>query len=214
MKLQNPFTAICSDADAAVLLALGRAPVELTAQQVYGLAAGPSLSSVRRSLDRLAQGGVIHERVLGQARGYSLNQQHLLARPIQDIAHATAELHSRIAQCVEAWPADVAGCVLFGSAARSEMGDSSDIDLLILVDNESAALKAESGVYELSRQVEAWTGAAANVVVWTADQDHPGAILDNIVDEGKTIYGDLQHVRGILRGIRDTASGQRKDRTG
>lgn len=214
MKLQNPFTAICSDADSAVLLALGRAPVELTAQQVHGLAAGPSLSSVRRSLERLAQGGVIHERVLGQARGYSLNQQHLLAGPIQDIAHATAELHSRIAQCVESWPVAVAGCVLFGSAARGEMEDSSDIDLLILMDNASAALKAESGVYELSRQVEAWTGAPANVVVWTADQDCPGAILDNIVGEGKTIYGDPQRVRGILRGIRGTASGQRKDRTG
>lgn len=207
MKLQNPFTAICSDADAAVLLALGRAPVELTAQQVYGLATGPSLSSVRRSLERLAQGGVIHERVLGQARGYSLNRQHLLAGPIQDIAHATAELHFRIAQCVEAWTVGVAGCVLFGSAARGEMEDSSDIDLLILVDNESAAMKVESGVYELSRQVEAWTGASANVVVWTADQDNPGAILDNIVDEGKTIYGDPQQVRGILRGIRGTTSG-------
>lgn len=214
MKLQNPFTAICSDADSAVLLALGRAPVELTAQQVHGLAAGPSLSSVRRSLERLAQGGVIHERVLGQSRGYSLNQQHLLAGPIQDIAHATAELHSRIAQGVESWPVAVAGCVLFGSAARGEMEDSSDIDLLILMDNESAALKAESGVYELSRQVEAWTGAPANVVVWTADQDCPGAILDNIVGEGKTIYGDPQRVRGILRGICGTASGQRKDRTG
>ena len=201
MKLQNPFTAICSDADAAVLLALGRAPVELTAQQVYGLAAGPSLSSVRRSLERLARGGVIHERVLGQARGYSVNQQHLLARPIQGIAHATAELHSRIAQCVESWPADVAGCVLFGSAARGEMDDSSDIDLLILVDNEAAALKAESGVYELSRQVEAWTGASANVVVWTRGQENPGAIVDNIAGEGKTIYGDPQEVRGILRGI-------------
>ena len=214
MKLQNPFTAICSDADAAVLLALGRAPVELTAQQVHRLVAGPSLSSVRRSLERLARSGVVQERVLGQARGYSLNQQHLLAGPIQEIAHATEELYSRIAQSLDAWPTDVAGCVLFGSAARGEMEDSSDIDLLILVDNESAALKAESGVYELSRQVEAWTGASANVVVWTAGQDHPGAILDNIVDEGKTIYGDPQQIRGILRGIRDTASGQRKDRTG
>ena len=214
MKLQNPFTAICSDADAAVLLALGRAPVELTAQQVYGLAAGPSLSSVRRSLERLARSGVVQERVLGQARGYSLNQQHLLAGPIQEIAHATEELYSRIAQSLDAWPVSVAGCVLFGSAARGEMEDSSDIDLLILVDNESTAVQAESGAYELSRQVEAWTGVPANVVVWTADQDHPGAILDNIVDEGKTIYGDPQHVRGILRGIRGTASGQRKDRTG
>lgn len=212
MKLQNPFTAICSDADAAVLLALGRAPVELTAQQVHGLAAGPSLSSVRRSLERLAQGGVIHERVLGQARGYSLNQQHLLARPIQDIAHATAELHSRIAQCVEAWPADVAGCVLFGSAARGEMGDFSDIDLLILVDSESAAVQVENGAYELSRQVEAWTGVLANVVVWTRGQENPGAILENIAGEGKTIYGDPQAVRGILRGIHGTTSGQGEDR--
>ena len=39
MKLQNPFTAICSDADAAVLFVLGRAPVELTAQQVHRLVA-------------------------------------------------------------------------------------------------------------------------------------------------------------------------------
>lgn len=212
MKLQNPFTAICSDADAAVLLALGRAPVELTAQQVYGLAAGPSLSSVRRSLDRLAQGGVIHERVLGQARGYSLNQQHLLAGPIQKIAHATEELYSRIAQSLDAWPVSVAGCVLFGSAARGEMGDSSDIDLLILVNGESAAVQAESGAYELSRQVEAWTGVPANVVVWTRGQENPGAILENIAGEGKTIYGDPQEVRGILRGIGGTTSGQGKDR--
>ena len=212
MKLQNPFSAICSDADAAVLLALGRAPVELTAQQVHRLVAGPSLSSVRRSLERLARGGVVLEWVLGQARGYSLNQQHLLATPIREIAHATEELYSRIAQSLGAWPVRVAGCVLFGSAARGEMGDSSDIDLLILVDSESAAVQAENGAYELSRQVEAWTGVPANVVVWTRNQENPGAILENIAGEGKTIYGDPQHVRGILRGIRGTASGQGEDR--
>ncbi|MBF4546961.1 nucleotidyltransferase domain-containing protein [Corynebacterium afermentans subsp. lipophilum] len=212
MKLQNPFTAICSDADAAVLLALGRAPVELTAQQVYGLVAGPSLSSVRRSLERLARSGVVLERMLGQARGYSLNQQHLLAAPIREIAHATEELYSRIAQSLDAWPVSVSGCVLFGSAARGEMGDSSDIDLLILVDSESAAVQAENGAYELSRQVEAWTGVPVNVVVWTRGQENPGAIVDNIAGEGKTIYGDPQEVRGILRGIRGTTSGQGQDR--
>ena len=201
MKLQNPFSAICSDADAAVLLVLGRAPVELTAQQVHRLVTGPSLSSVRRSLERLARSGVVLERVLGQARGYSLNQQHLLATPIREIAHATEELYSRIAQSLDTWPVSVAGCVLFGSAARGEMGDTSDIDLLILVDSESAAVQAENGAYELSRQVEAWTGAPANVVVWTRNQENPGAILENIAGEGKTIYGDPQEVRGILRGI-------------
>lgn len=201
MKLQNPFTAICSDADAAVLLSLGRAPVELTAQQVHRLVAGPSLSSVRRSLERLAGSGVVRERVLGQARGYSLNQRHVLATPIREIAHATEELYSRIAQSLDTWPVSVAGCVLFGSAARGEMGDTSDIDLLILVDSESAAVQAENGAYELSRQVEAWTGAPANVVVWTRNQENPGAILENIAGEGKTIYGDPQEVRGILRGI-------------
>ena len=212
MKLQNPFTAICSDADAAVLLSLGRAPVELTAQQVRRLVAGPSLSSVRRSLERLAASGVVSERVLGQARGYSLNQQHLLAGPIQEIAHSTEELYSRIAQSLDAWPVSVAGGVLFGSAARGEMGDSSDIDLLILVDSESAAVQAENGAYELSRQVEAWTGVPANVVVWTRNQENPGAILENIAGEGKSIYGDPQEVRGILRGIGGTTSGQGEDR--
>lgn len=211
MKLQNPFTAICSDADAAVLLSLGRAPVELTAQQVHRLVAGPSLSSVRRSLERLAGSGVVRERVLGQARGYSLNQRHVLATPIREIAHATEELYSRIAQSLDTWPVSVAGCVLFGSAARGEMGDTSDIDLLILVDSESAAVQAENGAYELSRQVEAWTGAPANVVVWTRNQENPGAILENIAGEGKTIYGDPQEVRGILRGI-GTTSGQGEDR--
>ena len=212
MKLQNPFAAICSDADAAVLLALGRAPVELTAQQIHRLVAGPSLSSVRRSLERLAGSGVVLERVLGQARGYSLNQQHLLAGPIREIAQATEELYSRIAQSLDDWPVSVAGCVLFGSAARGEMGDSSDIDLLILVDSESAAVQAENGAYELSRQVESWTGAPANVVVWTRGQENPGAILGNIAGEGKTIYGDPREIRGILRGIRGTTSGQGEDR--
>lgn len=212
MKLQNPFTAICSDADAAVLLSLGRAPVELTAQQVHRLVAGPSLSSVRRSLERLARTGVVHERVLGQARGYSLNQQHLLAGPIREIAHATEELYSRIAQSLDAWPVSVEGCVLFGSAARGEMGDSSDIDLLILLDSESAAVQAENGAYELSRQVEAWTGVPANVVVWTRGQENPGAILENIAGEGKSIYGDPREIRGILRGIGGTTSGQGEDR--
>ncbi|MBA5244149.1 nucleotidyltransferase domain-containing protein [Corynebacterium haemomassiliense] len=195
-----------------MLLSLGRAPVELTAQQVHRLVAGPSLSSVRRSLERLARSGVVLERVLGQARGYSLNQQHLLAGAIREIAHATEELYSRIAQSLDTWPVSVAGCVLFGSAARGEMGDSSDIDLLILVDNESAAVQAESVAYELSRQVEAWTGVPADVVVWTRGQENPGAILDNIAGEGKTIYGDPREIRGILRGIRGTTSGQGEDR--
>ena len=69
------------------------------------------------------------------------------------------------------------------------------------MDSESAAVQAENVAYELSRQVEAWAGVHANVVVWTRGQENSGAIVDNIAGEGKTIYGDPQEVRGILRGI-------------
>lgn len=79
--------------------------------------------------------------------------------------------------------------ILFGSAARGDMGPHSDADLLVIVEQPVHRRRLAQTIYRNLVGV----GFAADVVVVSTDdvrryQEHPGTVIKPALAEGKVIY--------------------------
>lgn len=156
VDVASPISSVIPSLDGAVLGALAgtTAPLNLTA--VHRLTGRGSLSGVRRVLVRLVGAGIVHE-VPG---GYVLNREHVAAGAIEELANLWAEVFERIRTSVGDWGATPEIVAIFGSAARRDGDEASDIDLLVVSDAEETAEQAA----DLAEQVASWTGNPARVL--------------------------------------------------
>ena len=160
MRLQNPFAALAPvGLDSQVLTVLSRSRDHLTADQIHRvLPEHGSLSGVRKSLDRLLRQGIVSERAAGHTSGYALNQDHLLINAVLMVADAKSALTTRIRETVQQqFSFEPTLVVMFGSAARGDMSDDSDIDLLFVIPDGVPEEQAEDQLSDLAHSVLTWT---------------------------------------------------------
>jgi len=93
--------------------------------------------------------------------GYRLNREHLAAGPIEALASLYGELTRRIRAEVDSWQPKPLLVGLYGSAARRDGDEASDIDLLIVGDVENLGDSA----MHLAHLIGRWTGNPAQVVL-------------------------------------------------
>ena len=79
--------------------------------------------------------------------------------------------------------------VLFGSAARGEMGPNSDMDILVVVPAGAHRRKTAQQIYRNTVDI----GFAIDVVVVTTEdvkqyRNHPGMIIGSALAEGRDLY--------------------------
>ena len=132
-------------------------PLNLTA--THRITGRGSITGVRRVLQRLVGTGIVSD-VPG---GYILNREHIASPAIEALAQLWRELFERVQLTVSEWPEPPRLVGVFGSAARRDGDEDSDIDLLILSD---AADASERGA-ALAEQVQRWTGNVTHVVTVT-----------------------------------------------
>ena len=96
----------------------------------------------------------------------ALNRAHLAAGPLLALAGLRGELIHRLRDRLTGWP-DLLGAWLFGSVARGDADDESDVDLLIVAEDlESVDLHERLAVLDLD--VRSWTGNELQVVEHSA----------------------------------------------
>lgn len=130
----------------------------LSLGDVHRLAGTASKSGIRKALMRLVANGVV-DFVPG---GYTLNREHLACDAVLQLAGLRGKLFDRIRDELGSWESDIVLAGVFGSVARGEGDESSDIDLLIV----GTGVSADS-VGALSGRVFRWTGNECHVVVLT-----------------------------------------------
>lgn len=156
MDVALPIASVIPSLDGPVLAALAATTAPLTLGDVHRIAGRGSKSGIRKVLLRLVDVGVVFE-VPG---GFVLNRDHLAAEPIEALANLHGELAERIRRELEQWGQDVAVAGLFGSSARRDGDEESDIDVLVV----SGADSLDQFTADLAARIELWTGNGVQVI--------------------------------------------------
>ena len=195
MDLARPLTLVAPTVDADVLAVLAGAEATFTGRQVHQIAGRHSERGVRNSLHRLAGQGIVTSQRVGGADLYGLNRQHLAAPYIVALAGLRTELLAHIRAKLADWTIQPVFVALFGSAARGDMQPDSDIDLLVVrqqnVDVEDSHWRGQ--LDDLSVRVTAWTGNDTRVLELSENEARRGfksgeAVLVDVQAEGVVLY--------------------------
>ena len=156
VNVGSPISSVIPSLDGSVLGALAGTTAPLNLSTVHRLAGRGSVSGTRRVLLRLVEAGIVLE-VPG---GYLLNRDHVAAPAIEALANLWGEVIDRMQRHVAEWGRRPRLVGIFGSAARRDGGEHSDIDLVVVSDVANASEHAA----ELAANVQRWTGNPTHVI--------------------------------------------------
>lgn len=132
MDLSDPTRAVTPTLDGTVLAVLAVTGKPLTVGQVARQAARGSEIGIRRSLARLVEQGIVRATLMGRNQVHELNRDHVAAGIAEGLAGLRNELWARMRADLARWrPRPLYACT-FGSAARGDGDESSDIDVLLV----------------------------------------------------------------------------------
>ncbi len=164
MNVASPWEAIVPTLDGPVLVALARLSGPVTGRQVHRLAGAGSEAGVRNVLNRLERQGIVTALPAGSAWLYSINREHIAWPAVRVIAGLRGELLVRLRDTFAAWDPRPRTAALFGSAAREDGSEGSDIDIVVVRQRTTAASEAWLEQISILREdVRAWTGNTCQV---------------------------------------------------
>jgi len=149
-------------------------------------------------LRHLADSGIVLCEKRPTSNFYRLNHDHVAAEGILLLAGMSATLAARIRAELENWSIRPQAAWLFGSAARGEGTEQSDIDIFLVLpasDLDSAAVDIwERQTQALTEKIMAWSGNRCEVVEMEA------AELSAAVDRNDLLVRDLREQAVTLAG--------------
>ena len=192
MNLGAPLLDVAVGVRGALLQTLARLEQPVTRRQVAA-AAGVAPGHASGVIEELIRAGLVTDRPAGRSSMVALNQAHLAAGPLLALAGLRGRAVRRLRDRLSEWP-DLLGAWLFGSVARGDAGDDSDVDLLIVaVDLDSSAL--HDRLAELSFDVRSWTGNELQLVehthsTWAKLVRAKNTLVEQIRLDGIALTGD------------------------
>lgn len=192
MNLSSPISSVIPSLDGPVYSVLVGTLAPLSLTEVHQIGAVGSASGVRRSLRRMVSAGLVHE-VPG---GYVLNRAHLATSAIEVLANLYGELANRIRDVFENWDGDVLLAGYFGSVARRDGNEQSDVDLLIVSD----APNLNDLRNNLGEEIHAWTGNEAHIIALSSEE------LIHLRNAQEPIVANWQRELSVISGDRRVLS--------
>ncbi len=171
MDVSKPFNALIPGAESAVLSVLAQTTRPRTGREVARIA-GRSPNGARAVLERFVDQGLVNRERAGNAFVYTLNREHLAAPAIETLVALRPGLIDRLRCEISEWEIPPMHASLFGSAARGDGDETSDIDLFIVrpkkVGEDDLAWRGQ--LDELAEGVRRWTGNHAGIAELSTDQ--------------------------------------------
>lgn len=162
MDIQYPIASVISSLEGPALVALDRTTHPLSLGEIHRLVARGSRSGLQKALVRLSQSGVVI--TTGKPPRYELNREHLAYPAVAMLTQLRSKLFERINTLVTGWDTSPQLVGVFGSAARGDGDDGSDIDLLVVGD------PSDKQIGQMATAVEGWTGNHAQIVSLSAQE--------------------------------------------
>ncbi len=184
----SPFGGLIPGARGAVLSVLLRTGAPLTGRQVHGMVSDEcSLWSVQEALKALTRLGIVETQTIGRAGVHTISEGHAAVPHLRALANPIAILRAAIAESVGS---EVESVIVFGSIARGEASEGSDIDLAVI---------AASGWDErtdLEDAVRISVGDGCEVLVFTPSQFQQLArsgepVVSDILRDGLALIGSM-----------------------
>jgi predicted nucleotidyltransferase len=125
--------------------------------------AGVAPQTALTVINDLADAGIVSAEAAGRAQMVSLNREHLLAEPLIALNRTRGRLIDRLGNELASWTG-LAGAWLFGSAARGTGGRQSDIDVLLVAEDDTQTAQWSDSTARLVDQVVTWTGNQAHLI--------------------------------------------------
>jgi predicted nucleotidyltransferase len=132
MDVSDPTRAITPTLDGPVLAVLAAAGRPMTVGQVAEQAVRGSEIGIRRSLARLVDQGIVRATLMGRNQVHELNRDHIAADIAVLLAGLRTTLWDRLRGEIKDWKVKPLYACVFGSAARGDGDEASDIDLLLV----------------------------------------------------------------------------------
>lgn len=192
MLLNEPFGGLIPGARGAVLSTLLRTDARLTGRQIHALVSDRhSLWSVQEALKSWAQLGVVHTEIIGRAVVHAINEDHYTVAPLRSLLDPMAALTKTAALIVGD---DVEAVIVFGSVARGEAKEGSDIDLAVITQS------GWDGRVDLEDAVRKRLGNECDVLVFTVEDFTSLAathepVVDEILVDGIPLIGTIPRVK-------------------
>ncbi len=132
MDLSDPTRAVTGQLDGTVLAVLATAGTPLTVGQIAERAARGSEIGIRKSLSRLIAQGIVRATLMGRNQVHELNRDHVAADIAVELAGLRTKLWRLFRDEFRGWRVRPLYAAVFGSAARGDGDEDSDIDLLLV----------------------------------------------------------------------------------
>lgn len=197
MDVSNGLSVVTPTLDAWVLRAIVQTTRPLSGRQVARLVEQGSLGGVQKALSRLVEQGIVLADVHPSATFFTLNRDHLAARPVIELTQLATTLVERLAGFIQAWEVQPQHAYLFGSAARQDGDTSSDIDILLVHAGgpKKPTMAWAQQVDDLATKIRQWTGNDVGILdISDLDLDrmqvNKEAILDSWHRDGILLAGE------------------------
>jgi predicted nucleotidyltransferase len=162
MDMSNPMTTVVQTLDGPVLAVLARTTAPLTGRRIHQLAGTGSERGVLNVLHRLAATGLVDAARVGASIQFTLNRDHVAAPAVLQLTELRPLLFDRFREAIEAWPIKPMQASIFGSTARGDGDENSDVDLLLVHSfDDTSAVETEAWDEQLgalSDQARRWSG--------------------------------------------------------
>jgi predicted nucleotidyltransferase len=200
VNLSVPLQDVTPGVRGALLQALARLEKPMTRRQV-AVAAGVAPGNGNGVLNSLIIAGLVTETKAGNASLVMLNRNHLAAPSVIALAGLRGELIRRLRERLSVWP-DLRGSWLFGSVARGEATEGSDIDVLLIAEDlESPDL--HDRIASIQFECKSWTGNDLQLV------EHSPASWAKLVSTKNPLVPQIR-LDGIALVVHDTSLMERK----
>jgi predicted nucleotidyltransferase len=164
MNVGFPLGDVVPGATGQTLAALLRSARPLTTRELAE-ASGISHTQAGNVVRSLETAGLITSQRRGSAALIALNEAHLAVPHLRAIAQLRRALTNRLTEAMATWP-HLTAAWLFGSTARGDGDETSDIDVLAVFDTGEVH---DEAIGSLAHEVRKWVGNPLQLVEHTTE---------------------------------------------
>jgi len=166
VNVAEPGVALTGDLTMAILRVLDRRSTPATAAQIVRVSRRGTQAGIRRAVQRMALHGIVLTDRVDDRTTYLLNAEHVLYPAVRAMLSAKLTFRIKLRQALAEWEPSPVFAALYGSAARGDGDEDSDVDLWLIRPAMTPAARELWTVQddELRLAVNRWSGNRLHVV--------------------------------------------------